>query len=106
LGIRLSVWCPFLVIITKEQVEYVALLGRLKLTEEEQEQYTAQLNSILEHSKILDQLDTTDVEPMAHVLPLNNVFREDRVGDCLDRELVLQNAPDRVEGFFKVPRIM
>ena len=106
MGIRLSVWCPFLVIITKEQVEYVALLGRLKLTEEEQEQYTAQLNSILEHSKILDQLDTADVEPMAHVLPLNNVFREDRVGDCLDRELVLQNAPDRVEGFFKVPRIM
>jgi aspartyl-tRNA(Asn)/glutamyl-tRNA(Gln) amidotransferase subunit C len=93
-------------IITREQVEYVALLGRLKLTEKEREQYTDQLNSILEHAKILDQLDTEHIKPMAHVLPLNNVFREDKVGDCLDRELVLQNAPDRAEGFFKVPRIV
>jgi aspartyl-tRNA(Asn)/glutamyl-tRNA(Gln) amidotransferase subunit C len=93
-------------IITREQVEYVARLGRLKLTEAEQKQYTAQLNSILEYARLLDKLDTSDVEPMAHVLPLNNVFREDAAGACLDRELALQNAPDRVEGLFKVPRIV
>ena len=84
----------------------MARLGRLKLTEAEQKQYTAQLNSILEHVRILDKLDTSDVEPMAHVLPLNNVFREDKAGACLDRELALQNAPDQVEGLFKVPRIV
>jgi len=92
--------------ITREQVEHVALLSRLELTEAEKEQYTAQLNSILEYAAILAKLDTSQVDPMAHVLSLSNVFREDQVGNSLDRELVLQNAPERVEGFFKVPRIV
>jgi aspartyl-tRNA(Asn)/glutamyl-tRNA(Gln) amidotransferase subunit C len=93
-------------IITREQAEHIALLSRLELTEAEKEQYTAQLNSILEYAKILVKLDTSQVEPMVHVLPLSNVLREDQIGNSLDQELVLQNAPDRVEGFFKVPRIV
>lgn len=93
-------------IITREQAEHIALLSRLELTEAEKEQYTAQLNSILEYAKILVKLDTSKVEPMVHVLPLSNVLREDQIGNSLDQELVLQNAPDRVEGFFKVPRIV
>lgn len=93
-------------LITREQVEYVALLARLKLSEDEKEQYTGQLNSILEYAKILEELDTSQVEPMAHVLPVQNVFRNDKAKDTLKLEEVLHNAPDRTERYFKVPRIL
>lgn len=84
----------------------MALLARLELTEEEKERYTSQLNVILEHVRKLNRLDTSQVEPMAHVLPLQNVFREDVIQESMDRDLVLQNAPAREGGTFKVPRII
>lgn len=92
--------------ISKQDVEHVALLGRLELTEEEKELYTQQLNKILDAAKALQELDTENVPPTAHVLPLQNVFREDRVGEHTDPEKVLSNAPDRDENFFKVPKIV
>lgn len=92
--------------ISKKDVEHVAQLARLHLEEEEKELYTRQLNSILNYMEKLGELDTSDVEPTAHVLPIKNVFREDRVERSMAIEEVLRNAPDREEGFFKVPKII
>jgi aspartyl-tRNA(Asn)/glutamyl-tRNA(Gln) amidotransferase subunit C len=89
-----------------KEVEHVALLARLELTDKEKEVYSRQLSDILEHARKLQQLDTKDVPPTAHVLPLQNVLREDRVGEHLPPEKVLANAPDRQDDFFKVPRII
>jgi aspartyl-tRNA(Asn)/glutamyl-tRNA(Gln) amidotransferase subunit C len=93
-------------LITKKDVDHVALLGRLELTGEENDMYTRQLNDILGHFQNLERLDTDNVQPTAHVLPLKNVFREDRVGRHVTREEALANCPDRHENFFKVPRIV
>ncbi|MDH7478648.1 MAG: Asp-tRNA(Asn)/Glu-tRNA(Gln) amidotransferase subunit GatC [Syntrophomonadaceae bacterium] len=93
-------------IITRQQVEHVAWLARLELSEEEKELYTTQLNSILEYMRKLDRLETSGVEPMAHVLPVHNVFRPDEVQPSIDQEDALENAPDRQGEFFRVPRIV
>lgn len=92
--------------ISLKDVEHVALLARLELTEAEKAVYTKQLSDILEHARKLQDLDTTGIQPTAHVLPLNNVFREDKVGEHLSVEKVLSNAPEKQENFFKVPKIV
>ncbi|HWJ02116.1 MAG TPA: Asp-tRNA(Asn)/Glu-tRNA(Gln) amidotransferase subunit GatC [Verrucomicrobiae bacterium] len=92
--------------ISKQQVEHVALLARLELTESEKQEYTEQLNSILEYAAILDKLDTENVPPTAHPLPLKNVFRSDEVKPSIDQKEALSNAPDAEDGFFKVPKIV
>jgi aspartyl-tRNA(Asn)/glutamyl-tRNA(Gln) amidotransferase subunit C len=92
--------------ITQEDVEHVAELARLELTAAEKEQFIAQLNQILTYMEKLNELDTTGVEPTSHVIPLSNVLREDEVRPSLDREAVLQNAPEESHFFFKVPRII
>lgn len=92
--------------ITKKEVEHVALLARLELSEAEKENYTKELNAILDFMAKLNKLDTTDVQPTAHVLNIHNVFREDVVGPNLERELALQNAPDQREGLYRVPKIV
>ncbi|MFZ5642113.1 MAG: Asp-tRNA(Asn)/Glu-tRNA(Gln) amidotransferase subunit GatC [Bacillota bacterium] len=92
--------------LTKAEVEHVALLSRLELTEEEKKVYAEQLSKILEYARMLDELDTGDVPPTAHVLPLKNVFREDKKGDHLPLEKSLGNAPEKDGNFFKVPRIV
>ncbi|MDA8229087.1 MAG: Asp-tRNA(Asn)/Glu-tRNA(Gln) amidotransferase subunit GatC [Desulfitobacterium hafniense] len=92
--------------ISKEQVEHVALLSRLELNEKEIETFTEQLNSILEYAEMLQKLDTDDINPTSHAVPISNVLREDEVHESLNRDKVLQNAPDAEDGFFKVPRIV
>ncbi len=92
--------------ITVEDVEHVALLSRLELSEQDKENYTRSLNAILEYMEILNRVDTSTVEPTAHVLPLKNVFRADELKPCLDKKLALSNAPDEENGCFKVPRIV
>lgn len=92
--------------ISVEEVEHVALLSRLTLTEKEKQIYTETLNTILTYVDMLNQVDTSDVEPTVHVLPLRNVFREDRSEKGLDREETLANAPDHDDGCFRVPRIL
>lgn len=92
--------------ITIGDVEYVAKLAKLELEPSEKAEYTEKLNSILEYMQQLQELDTRDIEPTTHVLPLNNVFREDELKPCLPREKALQNAPDQVDGYFRVPRIL
>ncbi|AEG15261.1 Aspartyl/glutamyl-tRNA(Asn/Gln) amidotransferase subunit C [Desulfofundulus kuznetsovii DSM 6115] len=92
--------------ITIKDVEHVALLARLELSEEEKQMYTKQLNAILEYAQMLNELNTDDIPPTAHVLPLKNVWREDEVGEHLPPEEVLANAPETEGQFFKVPRIV
>ncbi len=92
--------------LTPEEVEHVALLGRLKLTEEERARFTTQLNSILEHFEQLQQIDTTGVPPMSHAVAITNVFREDEPRPSLTPDEALQNAPDREEDYFQVPRVI
>jgi aspartyl-tRNA(Asn)/glutamyl-tRNA(Gln) amidotransferase subunit C len=91
--------------ISREQVEHVARLARLSLTEEEAERYTEQLNDILGFAEKLNELDTDDVEPTSHVLPMANVLREDERRPSLPREKALANAPDQKDGMFRVPAV-
>jgi len=92
--------------INLKDVEHVALLARLSLTEDEKQVYTKQLSDILEHVRKMQDLNTAGVQPTAHVLPLQNVFREDQVGEHLSVDQVLANAPVRQDNFFKVPKII
>ena len=89
-----------------EEVDRVARLARLFLSEEERATYTGQLNEILGYVEKLKELDVTGIEPTAHVVPLQNVLRADKSRPSFDREDMLANAPERVGGFFKVPKIM
>ena len=92
--------------ITKEEVEHVALLARLKFNENEIERFTTQMNGILEYMEKLAELDTGQVEPTFHAVAQINVFREDQVQPSISRELSLSNAPDGDRGFFRVPKII
>lgn len=92
--------------ITRQQVEHVANLARLNLSEEEKETYTSQLNGILNFFEKLNHLDTANVKPTSHVLDVYNVMREDENRPSLDREVALRNAPEQEEGHFKVPPVM
>jgi aspartyl-tRNA(Asn)/glutamyl-tRNA(Gln) amidotransferase subunit C len=92
--------------ISRADVEHVAHLARLALTDEEIEELTGQLGTILEHATQVSALDTGDVGPTAHPLPLMNVFRDDEPRPCLDRDEVLAAAPEAEDGRFRVPRIL
>ncbi|GAQ25671.1 MULTISPECIES: Asp-tRNA(Asn)/Glu-tRNA(Gln) amidotransferase subunit GatC [Tepidanaerobacter] len=89
-----------------EEVDYIASLSRLILSQEEKEIYANHLSQILEHAERLKELDTDNVKPTAHVLPMTNVFREDEVKPSLDRGVLLSNAPEVESGCFKVPKIV
>ncbi|WP_139492187.1 Asp-tRNA(Asn)/Glu-tRNA(Gln) amidotransferase subunit GatC [Brevibacillus dissolubilis] len=91
--------------ITRTEVEHVAKLARLKLTEEEAERYTKDLNAILEFAKKLDELDTSNVEPTSHATDVKNVMREDVNRASLPREEALRNSPEHEEGQLKVPAV-
>ncbi len=89
-----------------KDVEYVARLARLRLSDEEKDEFAVQLNDILTYMDKLNELDTKDVEPTSHVIPVKNVLRADDVGESLPGEPSLGNAPEREKGFYKVPRII
>ena len=92
--------------LTRGDVEHVAKLARLDLSDEEIDTFTEQLAVILEHAALVAALDIADVPPTAHPLPLVNVLRADAVQQCLDREEVLAAAPAAEDGRFRVPRIL
>jgi aspartyl-tRNA(Asn)/glutamyl-tRNA(Gln) amidotransferase subunit C len=92
--------------ITKQEVEKVAKLARLELTESEQAAFTTQLSQILTHVETLKQYDTTGVEPTATVLGQVNVFRQDSVSPSLSIDRAMDNAPESIDGFFVVPKII
>ena len=92
--------------IEPQEVEHVARLARLKITAQEADRLTGQMNSILTYMDKLNDLDTTGIEPMAHALPLTNAFREDEVRPSLDTNKVLDNAPESEGTFFLVPKVI
>jgi aspartyl-tRNA(Asn)/glutamyl-tRNA(Gln) amidotransferase subunit C len=92
--------------ISKSEVEKVAKLARLELSDAEVAEFTGQLGAILEYVEKMNGLDTENVEPLAHCLPVSNVFREDEVAESLGTEKTLVNAPDADEQFFRVPKIL
>jgi len=92
--------------IDKKDVEHVAWLARLELSEEEKDKFTRQLGQVLEHAQKIKSLDTREVKPTSHVVPLRNVMRDDLVKPCLPQEEALGNAPHSEEGYFRVPRIL
>jgi len=96
--------------ITKSDVDKIAELARLDLTQEEAEQFTGQLASILSYVEKLNELDTSGVEPMSHSLTDaesgEQVRRPDIVMPCLGQTLATENAPDSQAGFFRVPRVI
>lgn len=91
--------------ITVKDVEHVAKLARLELTEEEKEKFTSQLGDVLKYVEQMNEVDTSDVEPMAHAIDFVNVMREDVVKYEQSKEELMKNAPDAEDGFFKVPKI-
>jgi aspartyl-tRNA(Asn)/glutamyl-tRNA(Gln) amidotransferase subunit C len=93
-------------LLTRGQVEHVADLAKLGLTEEEIELYRQQLSAILEYAAILQQLDTEAIPPTATVLPLCNVMREDEPAASLSQEDALANAPAVADGHFRVRAIL
>ena len=92
--------------ISKEEVERVAKLARLLVSEEEKDVLTRQLSGILTYVGKLNELNTEGVEPLSHVIDIKNVFREDKTRESLSQDLALSNAPEKRDGFFRVPKII
>jgi len=92
--------------ISPKDVDHVARLARLELSDSEKDQFTEQLNAILKYAEKLEGLDTENVEPTSHVLPIRNVTRADEKRPSLPIEKVLLNAPDEEDGQFKVPAVL
>lgn len=91
-------------VISDETIEYVGILAKLELSDEEKEQAKSDMGRMLDYIDKLGELDTTGVEPMSHVFPVENVFREDVVTNGDERERLLSNAPQEKDGMFVVPR--
>jgi aspartyl-tRNA(Asn)/glutamyl-tRNA(Gln) amidotransferase subunit C len=92
--------------LTREQVERVASLARLRLSDEEAEGIAHDLDEFLGHVTALEQLDTTGVEPTYHAIPLPTPMRPDQAEARLDPELALANAPERDGSAFVVPKVI
>lgn len=86
-------------------IEHVARLARLELTEGERERLRSQLGLILEHAAKVGEVATADVPPTAYAIPRSNVLRPDELKQSLPVEEILANAPEREDDRFKVPRI-
>jgi aspartyl-tRNA(Asn)/glutamyl-tRNA(Gln) amidotransferase subunit C len=92
--------------LSREDVEHVATLARLGLSDTEITRLQDQLSSILEHIAVIDRLDTDAIPPTAQVTAMTNVMRPDIVTGSLPREAVLENAPRQADGFFEVHAIL
>ena len=91
-------------IISDETIEYVGILAKLELSEEEKEAAKKDMGRMLDYIDMLNELDTSQVEPMSHVFPVYNVFREDVVVNEDQRDEILVNAPEQKDGQFQVPK--
>lgn len=92
--------------IDKDTVRYISNLARIRLKENELQNFVNQLSTILEYINKLNKLETNEVQPTSHVLELKNVFRQDIAKGSLSQEASLANAPQTREGFFVVPKII
>lgn len=92
--------------LSREDVEKVSLLGRLRLTPAELDTMTSQLVAIVGYVEQLKELDTTNVEPMAHAMELRNVFADDALRPSLPRAEALANAPKKDSECYRVPAVL
>jgi aspartyl-tRNA(Asn)/glutamyl-tRNA(Gln) amidotransferase subunit C len=92
--------------LSRVEVEHIAELAKLSLTDEEKERFREQLSAILEYAEILQRLGTEDIPPAATVLSLQNVMATDKVRSSFSRKEVLANAPEAEDGCFKVRAIL
>jgi aspartyl-tRNA(Asn)/glutamyl-tRNA(Gln) amidotransferase subunit C len=92
--------------ISREEVEHVARLARLELTEGEKEMFTGQMDAMLAYVDKLNELDTKGITPTSHAVPMENAFREDEVAPSIGIDKALLNAPDRSDNFFRVPQVI
>lgn len=90
--------------ISDETIEYVGILAKLELSEQEKEAAKKDMGRMLDYIDKLNELDTEGVVPMSHVFPVTNVFREDIVTNTDERDSILANAPEQKGGAFKVPK--
>lgn len=89
-----------------EEVEHIAELAKLDLTQEEKQRYANQLSAILDYANRLQQIDTGDIPPTASVLPVDTVLRPDEAQDSIPRDILLANAAGKEDGMFKVDVIL
>lgn len=92
--------------ISKEQVKNIAHMVRIEITDEEAENYTKKISSVLEFAHQMSELNTDEVEPTTHGIILDNVLRQDEPIKSLSQKDALKNAPEKLDGHFKVPSIM
>lgn len=90
----------------RSEVDKVAHLARLTLTDQESEQFTTQLGDILDYFEQLSELDVATVEPTTRAIDISNITRADALNPDADLEAILDCAPEREEDYFKVPKIM
>lgn len=91
-------------VIDDATIDYVGILAKLELSDEEKEQAKRDMGSMLDYIDKLNELDTTGVEPMSHIFPVQNVFREDVVTNADNSEDMLRNAPGERDGMYVVPQ--
>ncbi|MEM2146748.1 MAG: Asp-tRNA(Asn)/Glu-tRNA(Gln) amidotransferase subunit GatC [Candidatus Jordarchaeaceae archaeon] len=92
--------------VSHEEVEHIAWLAHIELTEEEKKVFADQFNRILDFFKKIDEVNTENIPPTYHVLDLVNVQRKDEVGESLPKDETFRNAPKSEECFFKSPKIV
>jgi aspartyl-tRNA(Asn)/glutamyl-tRNA(Gln) amidotransferase subunit C len=92
--------------VSKKDVEYVAELARLSFTEDEKEELIGDLNSVLGYIEKLNELDTKDTDIIVNPYYIENKFREDEIEPSLELKAVLDNAPDKLEEYVIVPKII
>ncbi len=92
--------------ISREEVQHVALLARLELSEAEETELVSHFDKVLSYMEKLSELNTDDVQPLAHAVEVPAPLREDQVINQANTDALLQNAPERQSNFFKVPKII
>ncbi len=92
--------------ISRKEVLHVARLARLQLDPQQLELFSRQLDKVLEYMERLNEVDTRGVEPAFHAIPTHNVFRHDDVCPSLSKEESIENAPEKTEQFFVVPKVI
>ena len=92
--------------ISEDTVKYVAHLARIELKKDELKLLAGQLQDILEFIDKLKQVNIDKIDSMSHILPLENVLREDKQGKCLSIDKLINQAPDKKENFFGVPKVI
>jgi aspartyl-tRNA(Asn)/glutamyl-tRNA(Gln) amidotransferase subunit C len=92
--------------ISKKEVEHIAMLARIEITEEEKELFSDQFTRILRYFGIIDDAETEEIDPTYQSLNLINIYREDIVEPSIEKKEVLRNAKNKEESFFKSPPIV